>query len=302
MWCLAICWLPPRSDAAMALRDVIPPPDHDKLCQLQLMRHTLVKFVEQRNFEELITGCYVRVLLEMRQDTPVTNNDHYYIAAIKGAQKGPAYTGFSWDGLSTEWHVVIELPPCFRSGPNNNVVQFNSISNSPFDAQDYTAWVRMTREAQRGFPTVAQIELRASLLHEAQQECGIDANHGAKMRRRPAGENPAAERERWELLKSEEHKAMKKKYVFFPLVEDLANFKAEKLNELQHEALELAGKLRSTINTRNMCVVCLKKPNTVVTVPCKHQAMCTECCTKQTKCPVKDCGTRIDDHFEPFAA
>ena len=92
------------------MRDHIPPPPLENLTQLQLMRYTLVKFIDWKNFDEVIQGCYVRVLLEMRTDRQNTgSSDSYYIAAVKGAQKGPAYTGFSWDGLSTEWHIVIEL-------------------------------------------------------------------------------------------------------------------------------------------------------------------------------------------------
>lgn len=296
----------------MAMRDVIPPPSCDKLKELQLMRYTLVKFVDLRNFEEAIQGCYVRVLLEMRADreaaTPAAaqNGDSYYIALVKGAQKGLAYSGFSWDGLTTEWHIVIDLPPCFRSGPNNNIVQFNSISNSPFSANEYRDWVQMSREAGRGFPTVAQLDLRISLLRDALRDANIDvsqANASKRRRQNAEPEDPERVREReqrWATMKEQALKEIEEKYVLLPAPERIRGEKVDVLNEIHQKALDLSGKLRIAINERNKCRVCHTRPNTVVCYPCKHQALCESCCDAVTVCPM--CDAAVSEKFTPYAA
>ena len=154
----------------------IPPPSLEQLSRLQLFRTTLVNFIEWKNFEEVVQGCYVRVLLEMRsEDRPRDSSDSYYVACVKGAKKGPAYSGFSCDGATTEWHILIELPPCFRATQNGNVVQLNSISNSPFRANEYQAWVHMCREANIPFMSLAQLEFRVSLLSEHRQQASSPA-------------------------------------------------------------------------------------------------------------------------------
>lgn len=296
----------------MALRDVIPPPSCDKLKELQLMRYTLVKFVDLRQFEEAIQGCYVRVLLEMRADRETTatavplSADSYYIAAVKGAQRGPAYSGFSWDGLTTEWHIVIDLPPCFRSGPNNNIVQFNSISNSPFSATEYRDWVTMSREANRGFPTVAQLDLRVSLLKDALKEANIDGSQSQSRRKRQNNaepEDPEALRERearWGQMKEEALAEIQAKYRLFPPIERLRSEKPDKLAQIHREGLDLSGKLRIAINERNKCRICHTRPNVIVCYPCKHQALCEECAAPITICPM--CDAPVSDKFAPYSA
>jgi hypothetical protein len=294
----------------MALRDVIPPPSCEKLKELQLMRYTLVKFVELRNFEEAIQGCYVRVLLEMRADrettTAPTSGDSYYIAAVKGAQRGLAYSGFSWDGLSTEWHIVIDLPPCFRSGPNNNIVQFNSISNSPFSANEYRDWVQMGREAARTFPTVAQLDLRISLLRDALRDANIDVSQANATRRRRQNVEPEdaerlREREaRWSKMKEDALKEINEKYRLFPALDKLKTTKVDDLNQIHRDGLDLSGKLRIAINERMRCRVCHTRPNAVVCYPCKHQALCEECSPQVTICPM--CDAAVSDKFTPYSA
>jgi hypothetical protein len=293
----------------MALRDVIPPPSNEKLKELQLMRYTLVKFVDLRNFEEAIQGCYVRVLLEMRADretTAATSGDSYYIAAVKGAQRGLAYSGFSWDGLTTEWHIVIDLPPCFRSGPNNNIVQFNSISNSPFSPSEYRDWVQMAREAGRTFPTTAQLDLRVSLLRDALRDANIDlsqANATKRRRQNVEPEDPERLREReakWAKMKEEALLDINSKYKLFPVLDKLKTSKADELNQIHRETLDLSGKLRIAINERNKCRICHVRPNVVVCYPCKHQALCEECSHSVTLCPM--CDATVSDKFTPYSA
>ena len=293
------------------LRDVIPPPTCDKLKELQLMRYTLVKFVDLPNFEEAIQGCYVRVLLEMRADAAATataagSGDSYYIAAVKGAQRGLAYSGFSWDGLTTEWHIVIDLPPCFRSGPNSNIVQFNSISNSPFSPSEYRDWLQMGREAARTFPTVAQIDLRIGLLRDALRDANIDvsqANASKRRRQNTEPEDPERLRERelrWAKMKEDALREIMEQYRLFPLVDKLKSEKPDKLSHIHREGLDLSGKLRIAINERNKCRVCHSRPNVVVCYPCKHQALCEECSMSLTVCPM--CDAPVSEKFTPFSA
>lgn len=291
----------------MALRDVIPPPPIEKLKELQLKRYSLVKFVDLKNFEEAIQGCYVRVLLEMRterESSAPNNGDSYYIAAVKGAQRGPSYSGFSWDGLTTEWHIIIDLPPCFRSGPNNNIVQFNSISNSDFSQTEYRDWVQMARESGRGFPTTAQLDLRIGLLRDLLVESNIDVSQGpvGKARRRPAdADDPEKQREReaqWVKLKQVALEEIKSKYVLLPTPDKLDSKRPDELAQIQRDALDLAGRLRRAISDRNRCRACLRAPNTVVCYPCKHQSLCAGCAKTASVCPI--CAAVVAEKFEPY--
>ena len=293
----------------MALRDHIPPPPVENLTQLQLMRYTLVKFIDWKNFDEVIQGCYVRVLLEMRTDRQNTgSSDSYYIAAVKGAQKGPAYTGFSWDGLSTEWHIVIELPPCFRSAPHNNVVQFNSISNSPFKKKEYQEWVQMSREAARPFITSPQIDLRLALLQEhfAQANIALGSPGQNKSRsRRQQPEDPekvAARESAIAEMKAEAEREIRAEHVFLPSPESLQQLKSEDLLEVQRQCLDLASSIRLAISERSKCIVCHQHVSTVVGWPCRHQAMCKDCSERTKICPVAGCEQEIQEKFEPFTS
>lgn len=296
----------------MALRDHIPAPSIEQLTQLQLMRYTLVKFIDWKNFDEVIQGCYVRVLLEMRTERQTTSStDSYYIAAVKGAQKGPAYTGFSWDGLSTEWHIVIELPPCFRSAPNNNVVQFNSISNSPFKKKEYQEWVQMSREAQRPFITAPQIDLRLNLLNEHYQMANIalgsPGQGGGKRSRRNNveldPEKQAAREAAINQMKLQAQEEIRREHIFLPEPDSLCHLKQEQLLEVQRQCLELAAQIRNAISERSKCIVCKKKAATVVFWPCRHQATCKDCSMAPKVCPVDGCDAEmIADRFEPFTS
>ena len=294
----------------MALRDHIPAPSIEQLTQLQLMRYTLVKFIDWKNFDEVIQGCYVRVLLEMRTDRQTTSStDSYYIAAVKGAQKGPAYTGFSWDGLSTEWHIVIELPPCFRSAPNNNVVQFNSISNSPFKKKEYAEWVQMSREASRPFITVPQIGLRLNLLNEhfqlANISLGSPGQGGKRSRRNTVELDPekqAAREAAINQMKLQAQEEIRREHIFLPEPGSLCHLKQEQLLEVQRQCLDLAAQMRNAISERSKCIICKKNMRSVVFWPCQHSVTCKGCCEAPKMCPVEGCSREIADRFEPYTS
>lgn len=296
----------------MALRDHIPPPSLESLTKLQLMRYSLVKFVDWKNFEEVIQGCFVRVLLEMRHDRTTPNGagtDSYYVAVVKGAQKGPSYSGFSWDGLTTEWHIVIELPPCFRSTPNNNVVQFNSISNSQFKVSEYEAWVQMSREASRGFITVAQIDLRWSLLQEHMFAAGANPSNPRRRMQRNITDwvdpDPVKQQHREQLIqkyRKEADDTIRKECVLLPAVEELSNLKYDNLLDIQRECLDLIARIRLAISERIKCHLCGLHLCTVVCYPCKHLVSCKGCAERIVTCPVAGCDKPVLDKFEPFTA
>lgn len=296
-----------------AKRDVIPAPTVEQLCRLQLMRTTLVKFIEWRNFEDVVRGCFVRVLLEMRAEDrreAATGQDSYYIAVVKGAKKGPAYSGFSWDGLSTEWHIIIELPPCFKSSPNGNVVQLNSISNTVFKQQEYQQWVRMTKESGGSFITLSQIDLRVQVLNEHQAQTNV---FPSQRRKRQTVEDPARQARRDEAIatmKKDMEEKVKKDYVILPLPDHLQTKKCEELVEIERQCLDLISGIRVALNERTKCRVCHKHVCTTVCYPCKHQVMCEICATRKTegaeyavvRCPAPDCNVLIQDRFEPFSS
>jgi hypothetical protein len=270
---------------------------------LQLMRTTLVSFLDWQNFSEVVAGCYVRVLLEMRsEDRHRDSLDNYYIACIKGAKKGPSYTGFSCDGASTEWHILIELPPCFKATQNGNVVQLNSISNSPFKANEYQQWVTMAREHNQPFITLAQLEFRHQMLEDSKQQASTPVP-----RRRWANEDPAVTEAREQRL-AEFREAVKNEilstYVKLPHVDKLRHTPIETLQELESQCLDRISAVRIAINEKTKCRACMTHVCSVICYPCKHQVICRSCAedASMTLCPAPGCGMRIEQKFEPFSS
>ena len=287
----------------MAIRDQhIPEPGIKQLMRLQLFRYNLVHFIENKLFPTLIQGCFVRVLLEMRAITGGSaGGDSYYIAMVKGAQKGPAYAGFSWDGMTTEWHIIIDLPPCFRNTPNSNVVQLNSISNSPFKPAEYQSWVQMAKEAGNHFVTIAQIDLRHQMLQE-----DLDL-HGRGKGGRRAQETNMSDEERQRALVRDQQAAVEKGRIrvsieethnILPAQEDLSKLPVENLSNLEQMCLGMLNRVREEINNRTKCMLCKNHYSTVVCYPCKHQVLCRACSENVVNCPA--CNQLCQDKFEPF--
>nr|CCC90844.1 unnamed protein product [Trypanosoma congolense IL3000] len=283
------------------LDEQIPPPPYEMLKKLQLFRTTLVNFIEWKNFEEVVCGCYVRVLLEMRsEDTRRDNNDHYYIACVRGARRGPKYSGFSADMASTEWHIVIELPPCFRATQNGNVVQLNSISNSPFRMTEYQQWVEMSCETGVSFMNPSQLQFRLNMLEEHKQRALVP-----EVRRKRYGEDPqlAERRERALNAMREEIKAeVLSTHVQMPTIAELQQKPLEQLQEIEREMLEMISRVRMTINERSKCMVCRRRLCTVICYPCKHQVLCKDCSQFiGNKCPAPSCNEHVMETFEAYA-
>ncbi|KAG5509814.1 hypothetical protein JKF63_07459 [Porcisia hertigi] len=279
-------------------------PPLEMLQKLQLFRSTLVNFLEWRNFSDVVHGCYVRVLLEMRstEENRRESPDNYYIALVKGAQRGPVYSGFSADAVTTEWHIVIELPPCFRSTQNGNVVQLNSISNSPFRQAEYQNWVDMTNETRElSFPSLPQLQFRLGMLEEHKQQALAPEPH-----RRRSGEDmhTAALRERAVMEKRDRiTQDIMATHLKLRRIDQLKTLSLEDLQEVEREILDLITGVRISINERSKCMLCHNRICTEICYPCKHQVLCKDCAKSiHGQCPAPKCKTPVQYTFEAFTS
>lgn len=278
-------------------------PPLEMLHKLQLFRSTLVNFLEWRNFSEVVHGCYVRVLLEMRSNDENRREspDNYYIALVKGAQRGPSYTGFSADAVTTEWHIVIELPPCFRSTQNGNVVQLNSISNSPFRQAEYQNWMEMTIETRElSFPSLPQLQFRLGMLEEHKQQA-----LSPEPRRKKGEDAPTAALR--EQLTEQRRKAIEKEilatHVKMRRIEQLKTLSLEELQEVEREILDMITNVRVSINERSKCMLCHSRLCTEICYPCKHQVLCKDCAKAiHGRCPAPGCTIPVEYTFEAFTS
>ena len=275
-------------------QDVIPPPQLALLHKLQLMRFTLVKLIlECRGFEEIMTGCYARVLLEMRPNRNLQNGDNYFIVKVKGVHKGPPYTGFSWDGVTTDYHVLIEIPSCFRNAQSNsnNYVQLNSISNSPFSQSEYEEWVRLHREAQCPFQSAPQLQLRHQTLMENLELIKL---HNSRQTR-DSSIDPLVARD----LRLRAEEEVKLDWVFLPPIDRLTQLSHDELLTLQRQCHVMMEKLRLTMFNRSRCRNCFNHTSTIICYPCKHQVLCNQC-VAVTHCPAPNCNKFIAERIKPF--
>lgn len=280
-----------------------PPPSLEQLRRLQLMRTALVNFIEWKNFSDVVSGCYVRVLLEMRTEEKQrdnVDNNNYYITCVKGAKRGPSYGGFSCDGGTTEWHILIELPPCFRATTNGNVVQLNSISNSAFLPNEYQSWINSCREAKQPFPTLAALEFR----HQVLQEHKLQAVTPAYRKRKDEDPAVAEQREmKLQLLRESVRQEIVETHAFFPHAERLKSSTLEELQDVERQCLDVIGKVRMALNEKSKCVLCCSHASTVVCYPCKHQVTCKHCIDNVTDtCPAPGCGAVVTQKFEAYTA
>ncbi|KAG5484451.1 hypothetical protein LSCM1_07820 [Leishmania martiniquensis] len=274
------------------------------LQRLQLFRSTLVNFLEWRNFSDVVHGCYVRVLLEMRstEENRRESPDNYYIAFVKGAQRGPVYSGFSADAVTTEWHIVIELPPCFRSTQNGNVVQLNSISNSPFRQAEYQNWVDMTNETRElAFPSLPQLQFRLGMLEEHKQQA-----LAPEPRRHRNGEDAQTATLRERALEEKRNRITMEilaTHVKLRRIDQLKTLSLEDLQEVEREILDLITGVRISINERSKCMLCHNRICTEICYPCKHQVLCKDCAKSiRGRCPAPKCRIPVQYTFEAFTS
>lgn len=51
---------------------------------------------------------------------------------------------------------------------------------------------------------------------------------------------------------------------------------------------------------RSKCLVCLTNRRCVVTLPCSHLSLCNTCLLRTRKCPLRDCGERIESGIQTY--
>lgn len=270
----------------------VPPPTLEQLRKLQLFRTTLVNFLDYKDFENAIKGCFVRVLLQMQNRVGSDPNDSYYITPIKGAKKGPSYGGFSCDGTMTDWHILIDLPPAFQATSNGNVLQLPSISNTAFKVSEYEAWIAMSREYSIPIITNAQLEMRCNMLEQDRKNESLLVQMGKKGKQIDEATIKRLRLEVEPIVMSEHH--------VLPIADSLEKLSVERLQEIEQQCLDFMSTIRVAINERSKCCKCKQHVATVVFCPCKHQVVCKECMEGVTICPAVDCGEYVQTKFDIF--
>lgn len=278
---------------------ISPVPTLQQLHKVQLMRTTLVTLLESDDFERAVRGYFVRVLLEMRSDGPGDQQpapggspDDYYLAPIIGATTGAEYTGFSCSGDMTNKYIIIELPPVFRHTPRGNELQLNSISNTALKPQEYERWKLLSRTNNIATITNAQLELLAESL---KKELTV-----LKQRRKEvnflAGLPEAEMQQKREALEV----LLANQFMRLPLTADLGKHSVATLQQYEYEVLDMVTRIRNTISEKTKCRVCKERKANTVFLPCKHEAVCSQCSHKITHCPVATCLKQIDVRIDPY--
>ena len=104
-----------------------------QLRKVQLTRSMIVQQLSKPNLAELVSGLYVRVLLELEN-----GGEEYKIARVVCVERGSDYSGFTYDAqVSTDRYLVLEL--------SDNHYQLNFVSNTEFRQQS-------TRHGRRTLP------------------------------------------------------------------------------------------------------------------------------------------------------
>lgn len=271
-----------------------PPPSLEQLRKIQLFRTTLVNFLDYRDFESAIKGCFVRVLLQMQERGGSDPSDSYYIAPIRGAKKGPSYGGFSCDGTMTDWHILIDLPPAFRATANGNVLQLPSISNTAFKQSEYEQWITMNKQHNIPIITNAQLEMRLNMLDQDRKAESFAVQMGKKGKQIDDATIRRLKAEIEPIVMSDHHS--------FPTPDNLEKQSVERLQAIEQQCLDFMSTIRVAINERSKCCKCRTHVATVVFCPCKHQVVCKECMDKITHCPAANCGEPVQTKFDIFTS
>lgn len=218
--------------------------------------------------------------------------DDYYLAPITGATTGPEYSGFSCSGDTTNKYLIIELPPVFRNTPRGNELQLNSISNTALKPQEYEKWKVLSRTNNIATITNAQLELLADSLRKEIAAVKRRRKEGLVL----AGVGEIELQRRREVLEVE----LTKKYLRIPTTSDLPKCDVAALHKLEYDVLDMVTSLRNAISEKTKCRVCKERKANTVFLPCKHEAVCSECSKECTHCPVADCNKLIDVRIDPY--
>ena len=80
-----------------------------------------------------------------------------------------------------------------------------------------------------------------------------------------------------------------------------ADMKTAHLRLAERDLADYLEKVRETLNaSRQVCVVCMDRPPTVITLPCKHKVLCKLCASQVSSCPVcRDTAVELFEALEP---
>lgn len=127
----------------------------------QVSRNTAIHVIEHVDSGRILSGAFVRVLLEMP-----TRNEGYMIARIHSTTAGEPYSGFSTNpAQTTNMYLMLELPPQLAA-INGVQYQLNSVSNSSMGEGEFREWLQLIRnEPTLRVPTVQALGDVAARLH-----------------------------------------------------------------------------------------------------------------------------------------
>lgn len=266
-------------------------PDLELIQGLQLDRNALSRFIEADDFPAKVIGCYVRVLLNVLPQEGVSSTfrsseDRYFIARVRDTAKSDEYTGFSADGSSTKWYLLIDLPYSIRFRSNCDKVQLNTVSNSFFRPSEYEQWINGFLASGQSFPLIETLLFRKRVLEKDLKDCV----KGAKV------VIPNATRRRIE-------EEVRKEFVVFPSPLQVRALNLQQLEDIECQLQKLSASLRGVINERFKCVICQHAAATRVCYPCGHQVLCNECSLEnKIICPIAGCNTHVIEVFEPISS
>eukprot|EP00760_Papus_ankaliazontas_P019184 PhM_4_TR17931/c0_g1_i1/m.13966 len=284
-------------------------PSREHIGKLQMLRTTLVRLLTVgEQLDDIVNGCLVRVLLEIKGGEAVENaSNDYHVAVLKGVKKGMAYSGFTWDHIQTDVHFVIELPPVVRTTPHGNHVQLNSISNSPIREAEYQLWVQQMVASHALIITPSQVDLRVQLLENQMRALGVAAGNKAKRRktdkRAPVDPSVRRQQRQWyDETKARYLREFEARHHLLPSHRDLLKLTREQSVDLEKRMVDTLASLREALTEKSKCRLCRTEKCVVICYPCKHQVMCEGCSASVSVCPAPSCGAPIEDKIMPYSA
>ena len=121
-----------------------------QLSKLRLGRESLEKWINEKDFEEIIQGCFVRVLLGEKQGKRL-----YRIAVIRGVQNSDAVYKIG-DSFTTKLLVL-------NSGNAHKTFKMDFISNGDFTADEYKEWQEQMQKC--GLPPLTTKDVDRKIKH-----------------------------------------------------------------------------------------------------------------------------------------
>lgn len=121
-------------------------------------RNTALHILQQPDAASIITGAFVRVLIEM----PSEQQD-YILTRIASIRMGEPYSGFAPNvSRQCKWYLILQLPPELAN-INGLQYQLNSVSNGELHERDFARWLTFTRESGSSnsmiiIPSLAQLD------------------------------------------------------------------------------------------------------------------------------------------------